>query len=76
MTSRILVVDILNDIVPIDKVTGIMVNHAHRITDASVEMFILRLYRTKNKAGFIKAFTGNPESFTFGYCIFTTTTTS
>ena len=30
VTSRILVVDMLNKVVPLELITGIMVNHAHR----------------------------------------------
>jgi DNA excision repair protein ERCC-4 len=45
VTSRILVVDMLNDVVPIHLVSGFLVNHAHSIT--SIEMFILKLYRQK-----------------------------
>lgn len=55
VTSRILVVDMLNEVVPIRLVSGILacylsyiqVNHAHRILNASVEMFILRLFRSQ-----------------------------
>ncbi|XP_059178554.1 DNA repair endonuclease XPF-like isoform X2 [Physella acuta] len=45
-----------------------MVYKAHKIIESCQEAFILRLYRQKNKTGFIKAFTDNPESFTSGFC--------
>ncbi len=32
------------------------------------ESFILRLYRQKNKTGFVKAFSGSPIAFTTGFC--------
>ncbi|KAI8914895.1 hypothetical protein DFJ77DRAFT_463850 [Powellomyces hirtus] len=67
VTSRILVVDMLNKIVPVNKILGIIVNHAHRVTDTSTEAFILRLYRDDNKEGFIKALSDEPEAFTRGY---------
>ena len=41
---------------------------AHRIIDSCQESFILRLYRQKNKTGFIKAFSGSPVSFSQGFC--------
>jgi DNA excision repair protein ERCC-4 len=49
VTSRILVVDMLTDRVPIDLITGILVLNAHQIIDSSQETFILRLFREKNK---------------------------
>ena len=48
-SSRILVVDMLMDRMPIDLVTGMLVYKAHRIIETSQEAFILRLYRQKNK---------------------------
>lgn len=38
-----------------------------RVTATSAEAFILRLYRQKNKDGFIKAFSDCPEPFTTGF---------
>ncbi|KAJ3021532.1 hypothetical protein HKX48_008294 [Thoreauomyces humboldtii] len=67
VTSRILVVDMLNKVIPIGKILGIIVNHAHRVTDTSTESFILRLFRDDNKEGFIKALSDEPEAFTHGY---------
>ncbi|XP_046635751.1 DNA repair endonuclease XPF-like [Daphnia pulicaria] len=66
-SSRILVVDMLMDRMPIDLVTGMLVYKAHRIIETSQEAFILRLYRQKNKKGFIKAFSSSPISFTRGF---------
>ncbi len=51
-SSRILVVDMLMDRMPIDLVTGMLVYKAHRIIETSQEAFILRLYRQKNKVTF------------------------
>lgn len=48
-SSRILVVDMLMDRMPIELVTGILVYKAHHIIETSQEAFILRLYRHKNK---------------------------
>jgi DNA excision repair protein ERCC-4 len=49
ITSRILVVDLLTDRVPIDLINGILVAKAHNIVDNCQETFILRLFRQKNK---------------------------
>ncbi|XP_066496792.1 DNA repair endonuclease XPF [Tiliqua scincoides] len=67
-TSRILVVDFLTDRIPSDLITGILVYKAHRIIESCQEAFILRLYRQKNKQGFIKAFTDNAVAFNTGFC--------
>ncbi|KAM5152047.1 DNA repair endonuclease XPF isoform 2-T2 [Mantella aurantiaca] len=68
VTSRILVVDFLTDRIPANLVTGILVYRAHKIIQSCQEAFILRLYRQKNKQGFIKAFTDNPVAFQAGFC--------
>ncbi|XP_056018962.1 DNA repair endonuclease XPF-like isoform X2 [Ostrea edulis] len=67
LTSRILVVDLLTERVPVEHISGILVYKAHRIVESCQEAFILRLYRQKNKTGFIKAFSDSPYSFTTGY---------
>ncbi|KAJ0175655.1 hypothetical protein K1T71_008814 [Dendrolimus kikuchii] len=67
VTSRILVVDLLKNRVPISHVTGIIVLRAHTVLESCQEAFALRLYRQSNKTGFIKAFSNSPISFTFGY---------
>jgi len=38
----------------------------HRVTPLVLEAFIVRLYREKNKMGFVKAFTDQPEHITSG----------
>lgn len=44
----------------------LMCMHIGRVTALSLEAFIVRLYREKNKAGFLKAFTDQPEHITSG----------
>ncbi|XP_069763477.1 DNA repair endonuclease XPF isoform X2 [Narcine bancroftii] len=68
VTSRILVVDFLTDRIPSNLITGILVYRAHKIIDSCQEAFILRLYRQKNKQGFIKAFTDDAVAFNLGFC--------
>jgi DNA excision repair protein ERCC-4 len=53
VTSRILVVDMLTDRIPIDLITGILVYNAHKIIDSCQETFILRMFRQKNKVIFL-----------------------
>ncbi|OAX33888.1 hypothetical protein K503DRAFT_725243 [Rhizopogon vinicolor AM-OR11-026] len=66
VTSRILIVDMLQSDIPTDLITGIIVLHAEKVTALSLEAFIVRLYREKNKAGFLKAFSDQPEHITSG----------
>uniref|UniRef100_UPI0037E92C77 DNA repair endonuclease XPF n=1 Tax=Semicossyphus pulcher TaxID=241346 RepID=UPI0037E92C77 len=68
VTSRILVVDFLTDRIPAHLISGILVYRAHKIIESCQEAFILRLFRQKNKTGFIKAFTDKATSFSFGFC--------
>ncbi|KAL0937574.1 DNA repair protein [Colletotrichum truncatum] len=67
ITSRILVVDLLTNLLDTEKVTGLVVLHADRVVATSLEAFILRIYRQKNKAGFLKAFSDNPDPFSTGF---------
>ncbi|KAJ7722820.1 hypothetical protein B0H16DRAFT_346228 [Mycena metata] len=66
VTSRILVVDMLQGDIPTDRIAGMLVLHAERVTALALEAFIVRLYREKNKTGFLKAFTDQPEHITNG----------
>lgn len=67
ITSRILIVDFLSGLLDPATVTGVVVLHAERVVATSLEAFILRIYRQKNKAGFLKAFSDSPEPFTTGF---------
>ncbi|KAF8338666.1 hypothetical protein F5887DRAFT_1284710 [Amanita rubescens] len=66
VTSRILIVDMLQSDIQTDLITGIIVLRADRISPLVLEAFIVRLYREKNKTGFLKAFTDQPEHITSG----------
>ncbi|KAI2639339.1 DNA repair endonuclease XPF [Xylaria nigripes] len=67
ITSRILVVDLLTSLLRADCITGVILLHADRVVATSLEAFILRIYRQKNKTGFLKAFSDNPDPFTVGF---------
>ena len=60
ITTRILVVDMLMERIPMELITGILVYRAHATANSCQESFILRLFRQKNKSGFIKAFSSAP----------------
>ncbi|KAK0467113.1 uncharacterized protein EV420DRAFT_666448 [Desarmillaria tabescens] len=66
VTSRILVVDMLQNDIPINLITGILVLHAEKVSPLHLVSFITRLYREKNDNGFLKAFTDQPEHITSG----------
>ena len=67
ITSRILIVDLLSQLLNPATVTGLVVLHSERIVATSTEAFIVRIYRQLNKNGFLKAFSDNPEPFTTGF---------
>ncbi len=43
-----------------------MFHAVRRVSSTSLEAFIVRLYRQNNQNGFLKAFSDEPELFTFG----------
>ncbi|QSL66587.1 hypothetical protein MERGE_000969 [Pneumocystis wakefieldiae] len=67
VTSRILVVDLLTGILDTSKITGIVALNAEKVNEASLEAFILKIFRKKNKISYIKAFSDNPEAFSIGF---------
>ncbi|KAK9499241.1 hypothetical protein O3M35_002314 [Rhynocoris fuscipes] len=66
ISSRILVVDLLKNRVPIPNITGFIVLRAHRILESCQDAFALRLFRQKNHTGFVNAFSHSPQAFTAG----------
>ncbi|KAI0475917.1 DNA repair endonuclease XPF [Xylariaceae sp. FL0804] len=67
ITSRILVVDLLTGLLRPDSITGVVLLHAEKVVVTALEAFILRIYRQKNKTGFLKAFSDSPDPFTVGF---------
>ena len=49
VTTRILIIDMLLDRIPVAEITGIAVLHAENVTPTSMEAFVMRVYREKNK---------------------------
>ena len=66
VTSRILIMDILQKRLPVHLITGLVFLNAHRVSDISAEAFIARLFRIENKTGFIKAFSSYVGGFRMG----------
>lgn len=48
-------------------ITGLLVNDAHRVTETSIEAFIIRLYREQNRDGFLKAFSDDTSALASGF---------
>ncbi|KAI9846050.1 MAG: hypothetical protein M1838_001412 [Thelocarpon superellum] len=67
ITSRILIVDLLSSLLRAPTITGLVVLHGERAVASSTEAFVIRRYRELNKAGFLKAFSDNPEPLTAGF---------
>eukprot|EP00800_Vazella_pourtalesii_P014564 TRINITY_DN3726_c0_g2_i5.p1 TRINITY_DN3726_c0_g2~~TRINITY_DN3726_c0_g2_i5.p1 ORF type:complete len:217 (-),score=32.83 TRINITY_DN3726_c0_g2_i5:154-804(-) len=63
VSSQILVMDILRKCCPTDKISGIIVYHADKITEQTMDAFILRLFRERNKTGFIHGLSDCSDSF-------------
>jgi len=64
ITSRLLIVDLLDHKVSVESILGMLVANAHRLTETSLESFILRVYRERQRVGFVKAFSEDPEGLT------------
>ncbi|POM59367.1 DNA repair endonuclease XPF [Phytophthora palmivora] len=67
VTARILVVDLLSNHVDPGSISGLLVNDAHHVTETSIEAFILRLYRERNRDGFIKGFCDDSVALSSGF---------
>lgn len=70
MTSRILIVDLLTNILPSEKIDGFLVAHGDQVTNESTEAFILRIYTSQRRQRdqcFIKAFSDSPEGLLQGF---------
>jgi ERCC4-related helicase len=61
VTSRILIVDLLSKRAPPHRTAGLVIADAHRVTENSVEAFVLRVFREHNRTGFIKALSDAPQ---------------
>ncbi|CAH8872393.1 unnamed protein product [Trichobilharzia szidati] len=67
VSSRILVVDLLMERMPVSLVSGVLILRAHELHEACQDSFAIRLLRERNPQLFIKAFSDNALSLTSGY---------
>ena len=67
VTTRIAAVDILREALPPSNILGVIVANGHRVTDMSQEAFVVRLFRSGNRRGFLRALTDRPGDLTRGF---------
>ncbi|VEU40547.1 unnamed protein product [Pseudo-nitzschia multistriata] len=69
ITSRILIVDLLDNTLSSKDVDGMLIGHADHVNNDSTEAFIIRIYTSQKRRDqcFIKAFTDNPEYLLSGF---------
>ncbi len=61
ITSRIMLIDLLKERIPIPLTTGIIILKAHAVSELGIEAFILDYFCKRNRAAFIKAFSDRAE---------------
>ncbi|RZC48111.1 hypothetical protein C5167_041044 [Papaver somniferum] len=67
ITSRILIVDLLNSKVPTSLIAGIIILNAHNLTETCTESFIVRIFRGLNKVAYVRAFSDKPNGMVSGF---------
>ena len=67
VTSRILVVDLLHGRIERGSASGVLLLHAHRVWEDSLEAWAVCMFKEQNPAGFVKAFSDDPEALTSGF---------
>ena len=72
ITSRILIVDLLNGTARPQDMEGMLVAHAEKVNESSTEAFILRIFRGQkyhcgSNGGFVKAFSDDASSLVRGF---------
>ena len=67
VTTRIAAVDILRNSLPPGNIAGVIICNAHRVTDFSGEAFVVRLFRSGNRLGFVRGITDRPGDLVRGF---------
>ena len=69
ITSRILIVDLLTNVICSEDIDGLLVGHADQVTNDSTAAFIIRIYTSQKRRDrcFIKAFTDYPDALLTGF---------
>eukprot|EP00835_Amoeboradix_gromovi_P004564 NODE_363_length_10100_cov_0.133787.p2 type:complete len:788 gc:universal NODE_363_length_10100_cov_0.133787:10022-7659(-) len=66
ITSRILITDLINNVIDFKLIKCVLVLEADKVTESSTEHFILKLIHQHTTPS-IKGFSQNPEKFVFGF---------
>ncbi|XP_077237362.1 restriction endonuclease, type II-like superfamily protein [Tasmannia lanceolata] len=67
ITSRILIVDLLNSKIPTSQISGLIILNAHKLSDTCTEAFIVRLLRSQNREAYVRAFSDKPHAMVSGF---------
>ncbi|XP_042495816.1 DNA repair endonuclease UVH1 [Macadamia integrifolia] len=67
ITSRILIVDLLNSKVPTSNLAGIIILNAHSLSETCTEAFIVRIFRSLNRTAYVRAFSDKPHAMVSGF---------
>ncbi|XP_016201489.1 DNA repair endonuclease UVH1 isoform X2 [Arachis ipaensis] len=67
ITPRILIVDLLTNKIPTSMISGIIILNAHSLSETSTEAFIIRIYRSLNRGGYVRAFSDKPHAMVSGF---------
>ncbi|KAF5729652.1 DNA repair endonuclease UVH1 isoform X2 [Tripterygium wilfordii] len=67
VTSRILIVDLLTQRIPTSKIGGLVILHAHSLTETATEAFIARILKSFNRNVCIRAFSDKPHAMVSGF---------
>jgi hypothetical protein len=66
VTTRIIVVDLLTERLPLQQIAGLLILNAHRVTEQSGEGFAVRLLREGNKDAFVRGLSDAPGQLSQG----------
>ncbi|XP_010274508.1 PREDICTED: DNA repair endonuclease UVH1 isoform X2 [Nelumbo nucifera] len=67
ITSRILIVDLLNSKVPTSNLAGLIILNAHNLSETCTEAFIVRIFRSLNRTAYVRAFSDKPHAMVSGF---------
>ncbi|GAB2235325.1 hypothetical protein Droror1_Dr00025748 [Drosera rotundifolia] len=67
ITSRILIVDLLMNRIPVSRIAGLVIVNVHLLSETSTEAFIVRIVRRGNKGVCVRAFTDRAEGMVAGF---------
>lgn len=67
VTSNVLVHDFLHSAIPAERITGLVVFSSESVREGTNDHFAIKLFRMRNRAGFVKAFSELPNRLASGF---------